>query len=95
MRLYHRSASALVIRQHGFMSRGLVGFSDRPLSDSDDPATAGAISLAFDVPEDRVLPWEVDAPTGDYRLFRVAPTIANTFFPIVDQLSADRVRRTA
>jgi hypothetical protein len=96
MRLYHRSPAARVIRQRGFRTGPAVEFTTglTPLR-TEVLAHLNETALVFDVADDVVAPFEEPAGSDDYRVFRIPPEIANTFFPIVDQLSPERIRRTA
>ena len=92
MRLYHRSATALVVRQRGFRFGEILEFSDTPVSAHG--AESDQVTLVFEVPESIVTTFEREH--GEQRrVFRIPPEIANTFFPIVDQLSPQRARRIA
>ena len=89
MRLYHRSAAVVTIRRHGFYSPEPVVFTDNPTAGSPESWP----TLVFDVEDETVVRFESLSSPQSCRMFTVPAQIANTFFPIIDQLPALRSRR--
>ncbi len=82
MRLYHRSAASATIRRHGFYSPEAVVFTDNPTAGNAESWP----TLVFEVEDETVAPFESLSMPQSCRKFDVPAQIANTFFPIIDQL---------
>jgi hypothetical protein len=73
-----------MIRRHGFYSHEPVAFTDHSTAARGEPWP----TLVFDVADESVERFERLSSRERNRTFIVPPHVANTFFPIVDQLPA-------